>query len=53
MRPAESPTLPDELRLVKTMLSAQELTDVLNFVRSIDDATQKFDSATDKFLQQQ
>ena len=26
MRPAESPTLPDDLRQVKTMLSAQELT---------------------------
>jgi len=38
---------------IQQTLSAQELTDVLNFVRSIDDATQKFDSATDKFLQQQ
>jgi cytochrome c peroxidase len=38
---------------IQQTLSAQELTDVLNFVRSIDDETQKFDSATDAFLQQQ
>jgi len=33
MRPAESPTLPDELRLVKTMLSAQELTLLYHLAR--------------------
>jgi cytochrome c peroxidase len=38
---------------IQQTLSAQELTDLLNFVRSIDDETQKFDSATDAFLQQQ
>ncbi len=31
-------------------LSQQELTDVLNFVRTIDDNTPKFDSATDAFI---
>jgi DNA-binding beta-propeller fold protein YncE len=38
---------------IQATLSAQELTDVLNFVRSIDDDTQKFKSATDTFLEQQ
>jgi DNA-binding beta-propeller fold protein YncE len=38
---------------IQQTLSAQELTDVLNFLRSIDDETQKFDSAADKFLEQQ
>jgi cytochrome c peroxidase len=38
---------------IQQTLSAQQLIDVLSFVRSIDDETQKFDSATDAFLQQQ
>jgi cytochrome c peroxidase len=38
---------------IQQTLSAQELSDVLGFLRSIDDGTQKFDSATDAFLEQQ
>ncbi|HEY7639082.1 MAG TPA: hypothetical protein VH814_05105 [Steroidobacteraceae bacterium] len=38
---------------ISDALSQQELTDVLNFVRSIDDDTQKFDSDADRFLEQQ
>jgi len=33
-------------------LTQQQLTDLLNFVRTIDDDTQKFDSDTDLFIQQ-
>ena len=33
-------------------LSQQELTDLLNFVRTIDDDTPKFESGADTFLQE-
>ena len=37
---------------IQQTLTPQELTEVLNFVRSIDDETQKFESGTDLFLEQ-
>jgi DNA-binding beta-propeller fold protein YncE len=37
---------------IAATLSQQELTDLLNFVRTIDDDTPKFESATDLFIQQ-
>jgi hypothetical protein len=37
---------------IEATLSQQELSDLLNFVRSIDDDTQKSESATDVFIQE-
>jgi DNA-binding beta-propeller fold protein YncE len=37
---------------IKNTLTAQQLADVLSFARSIDDSTQKFESVTDVFIQE-